>query len=169
MSENSNLEPLKEPSPKGKNVFVTMKGANSAYGISLKVLKASKNLGCPAFRKDNKLAYNEFVEWYEANKGLVNSYMENSAEEIKRQNLIKDGVLKDLEIAELKNELVKKSEVKDFIKKVGIAQCSLLSDKLKKEYLPKMEGKGLPDMLSLADLFIKEFIDKMNLPIDEWK
>ena len=149
-----------------------MKQYNRQYGTPIDVLKACKELGADGVTTSG---YNviRLQPWIEANKNQIEEVLEDTTDDkdsqaVKLENLKKVGILKDLEIAQKRNQLVYKDDVKDMLNRMATIQNSLLNSKLKKEVLPKMIGKELPDCLDMIDAFITEYIEILRKPLEKW-
>ncbi len=118
---------------------------------------------------------NNTVDWlklqplYEANKDEIESDSATTLEEVKKQNAIKDGILKDLAIAKAKNELIEKAVVKALFHKIGSAQNSLFN-KYRSELPPRIANKQETDCALLIDAAFREIIQVMQgKELAEWK
>jgi len=170
----SNLVPPIKTSKKKreKTVYLSLKQYNRQYGTPIDVLKACKELGADGVTTSG---YNviRLQPWIEANKNQIEEVLEDTTDDkdsqaVKLENLKKVGILKDLEIAQKRNQLVYKDDVKDMLNRMATIQNSLLNSKLKKEVLPKMIGKELPDCLDMIDAFITEYIEILRKPLEKW-
>jgi len=86
-----------------------------------------------------------------------------SLDEIKRQNLIKDGQLKDLEISKRKREMIDPAELRDFLKAFGLALSSTLTAK-EKNLESKCPGFEMVIRKEFVDIF-----DLVQKEIAQWK
>ena len=170
----SNLVPPIKTSKKKreKTVYLSLKQYNRQYGTPIDVLKACKELKADGVTTSG---YNviRLQPWIEANENQIEEVLEDTTDDkdsqaVKLENLKKVGILKDLEIAQKRNQLVYKDDVKDMLNRMATIQNSLLNSKLKKEVLPKMIGKELPDCLDMIDAFITEYIEILRKPLEKW-
>ena len=170
----SNLVPPIKTSKKKreKTVYLSLKQYNRQYGTPIDVLKACKELKADGVTTSG---YNviRLQPWIEANQNQIEEIIEDNTDDkdsqaVKLENLKKVGILKDLEIAQKRNQLVYKDDVKDMLNRMATIQNSLLNSKLKKEVLPKMIGKELPDCLDMIDAFITEYIEILRKPLEKW-
>ena len=114
-----------------KITYETLQQCSSAENISLETLSVAKNiLNAPGFR-GSRIDWHILKPWLEEHKEELNLYSNQSLAEVKRQNAIKDGILKDLDIAERKAEILRPDEVISFLQSMGNAQSIILNTKEK--------------------------------------
>jgi hypothetical protein len=148
---------------------LSMKTIAATFGVSMKTLKAAKELGGDGFNTNNSVNWLKLEPWIKEHGDEIEALQNNSIEGVTLANKIKDGILKDLEIAKIKGKLVERENVHALLKRISTAQSSLLNAKFIKELLPKMKGKELPEMIVMTNELIAEVISIIQtMPIDKW-
>lgn len=156
--------------PANSNPFYdNMAQAANILNIPLAVIKRCKKAGCPAFR-GSRLYKDDFLLWYEQHKAEVENEPENSMsmEDIKKENAIKDGVLKDLEIKKRRREYLDPQEVKTLLQTISTSQAAVLK-RFPAELAPKIAGKTLPEVEKELTKAVVDIIGIMKSSLDKWK
>lgn len=109
--------------------YESLAQASASEGIPRHILSTAKNaMGAPGFR-GSRIDWHILKPWLDEHRQELEDLSGQSVDEIKRQNLLKDGILKDLEIAKRKREYIDPAEIKTFLQGFG----SILSAELKKK------------------------------------
>lgn len=112
-----------------RKTYESLSQCAASENIPKHILSTAKNaMGAPGFR-GARVDWHILGPWYEQHKAELEELSVQSIEEIKRQNLQKDGILKDLEIAKRKREYIDPNEVTTYLQGFG----SLLSTTLKQQ------------------------------------
>jgi hypothetical protein len=129
-----------------KKTYETLKQCSTAENIPVKTLSVAKNvLNAPGFR-GARIDWHVFKEWLDENKEELDQVASQDLTEVKTQNAIKDGILKDLQIAERRGEVLNPKEVFEFLDSVGKAQAAVMNSK-EKELSAKVDN-GTARLLS---------------------
>ena len=158
------------PAPAHSNPFYdNYAQASSALNVPIPVLKRCKKAGCPAF-KSTRIYRDDFLAWYAEHKAEVDTEPDNnlSIEEIKRDNLIKDGQLKDLEIKKRRREYLDPTEVKTLLQTISTSQAAVLK-RFPAELAPKLAGKNLPEIEKELTKAVVDIINIFKSSLDKWK
>lgn len=142
--------------------FETLTQASGATGLSKEILRAAKSHGCPGFVA-HRLRWDLAEPWIKEHEQELEEWASQSTEEIKRQNLIKDGLLKDLEISKRKQEMLDPKEVAEFLKSFGLSLSSLLKTK-EKDLRSKCSGYDATITKEFSELYAL-----IQREIAEWK
>lgn len=146
--------------------FDTMEQCSSATKISRTILKTAKAHGCPGFNA-HRIDWRQAGPWVHNNYGKIEEWSLNSLEDIKKENLIKDGLLKDLEIQKKKREFLSPEEVKSFLGAMAASQSAVLK-KLPKELPPKIVGRPLGEIEQLVEQAVLEVFDIFKEGLKQW-
>lgn len=175
------MEPTQNNPPKELTVEdarrmanLSMTAISTTFGVPLKRLKAAKVLSGDdadaGFKASNNINWFKLEPWMKEHEAEIDSFINDSTESIKKANMIKDGVLKDLQIKQIKGENVDKKIVNAMMTRISTAQVLLLHSKFIKELLPKMKGKELPEMVVMTNQCIEQVIDIIQKqPVEKWE
>lgn len=139
-------------------------------GVEKKILQRAKTLGCPGFR-NARVYWDEAEPWIKKNIDQLKIDIKDNVldiNEIKRQNLIKDGKLKDLQIRQKEEELLTVEEVEDFLRTIAASQLGLLS-RYQRELPVKISGKNAGEIELELKAAFAEIIDILKSDISKWK
>jgi hypothetical protein len=148
--------------------YDSYKQASSATGIPAKIFKRAKAMGAPGFRS-NRIYFEDFKPWYEAHKAELETPDNNelSLEEVKKENLIKDGVIKDLEIKKRRKEYLDPVEVKSLLQTIGTSAAAVLK-RIPAEYPQRLAGKTAPEIEVILTKLVTEIITIYKSGVDNW-
>lgn len=155
--------------PAGTPYYDNYNQASLAMNIPVPVLKRCKKAGAPGFRA-SRIYPNDLFPWFNEHKAEVENEPENSMsmEDIKKDNAIKDGVLKDLEIKKRRREYLDPTEVKTLLQTISTSQAAVLK-RLPAELAPKIAGKSLPEVEKELVKAVVDIINIFKTSLDKWK
>jgi hypothetical protein len=157
-------------SPAGSNPSFDNYGqASVALNIPVKTLRKCKKAGCPAFR-GTRIYKDDFLPWWVQNKSAIeaDSTPDVSIEEVKRDNMVKDGIIKDLEIKKRRWEYLDPTEVKTLLQTISTSQAAVLK-RFPAELAPKIAGKTLPEVEKELTKAVVDIINIFKTSLDKWK
>ena len=157
-------------SPAGSNPSFDNYGqASVALNIPVKTLRKCKKAGCPAFR-GTRIYKDDFLPWWVQNKAAIeaDSTPDVSIEEVKRDNMVKDGIIKDLEIKKRRREYLDPTEVKTLLQTISTSQAAVLK-RFPAELAPKIAGKTLPEVEKELTKAVVDIINIFKTSLDRWK
>ena len=112
-----------------KLTYENFKQCSSAQGIPAEQLSIARNVfNAPGFR-GCRIDWHDLKPWLDEHKEELETYAAQDMSEVKRQNLLKDGILKDLQIAERRGEVLNPKEVVTFLQSMANAQSVVLNTK----------------------------------------
>ena len=150
----------------GYLTYETISQCSGATGTPKEILKAARSGGCPGFVA-HRVQWDIAEPWIKEHYKQLETYLNESLEEIKRQNLIKDGILKDLEIQKRKGEYLIPSEVKEFLIGIATAQSSIMK-KWPAELAPKLAGKNQGEIESILNNSIVEVMSLYKVELSKF-
>lgn len=107
-------------------IYESLKQCAAAENIPVKHLSIARNdMGAPGFRSA-RVDWDVFYPWYEQHKGEIESLRKTDISEVKRQNAIKDGILKDLEIAAKRRQYIDPKEVEQWSSGLGMVLSTVI-------------------------------------------
>lgn len=123
-------------------VYETLGQCSAATGISVDNLSIAKNvLNAPGFI-GARVHWHLLSPWLEENKDSLDQAATQDISELKRQKLIKENTLKDLEIAERRGEVLSPKEVIIFLQSLSNAQSAIFNTK-EKELEAKLDKETM--------------------------
>lgn len=147
-------------------IYENLTQASGATGFDRNFLRAAKAHGCPGFIH-HRINWELAGPWIEANKAQIEAWADESLENIKKENLIKDGLLKDLEIQKRKGEYISPDDVKQFLTSMGVAQSAILK-KMIKELPPKCVGRPVGEIEQMVEATVLEIFNVFKDGTDKW-
>jgi hypothetical protein len=157
-------------SPAGSNPSFDNYGqASVALNIPVKTLRKCKKAGCPAFR-GTRIYKDDFLPWWVQNKSAIeaDSTPDVSIEEVKRDNMVKDGIIKDLEIKKRRWEYLDPTEVKTLLQTISTSQAAVLK-RLPAEMPARLAGKSTPEIEIELSKWVCDVIAIFRTSLDNWK
>ena len=147
----------------------SMKSVSATAGIPLANLKAAKALDLPGFNRDNTINWEVLKPLYYANIDRIEEFLDNSIDRLKKEKLKREIIIKDLDIAELKKQLVDISEIKDFMTVFATKLNGLLLTKIVTELPTSLTGKTEEEIRYCCKLHVNQIIDILKQQdINKW-
>lgn len=143
--------------------YSSMVQCSSKTGVPKILLKKAKALGAPGFDAHARIDWNELEPWLNVHRAELESSADESLEYYKTQIAKRDVVLRDLSIAQKKEELIDPAEIKHFLNKLGVILSSVLK-KQRQELQSKCIGYEKIIDESTLDIF-----KLINSELDKWK
>lgn len=155
-------------------VYGGIKECALAENIPLELLQLAKlHPDCPrntkGFHVSGRIYYGELEPWLNAHRAELEEKIGITLEQVKIENALKDGVLKDLEIAKAREQLIEKEKVKALLKAIASAQTALFNSKFRQELPAKLLGKTVPDMQVIIDHSLADIFGLLNKELERWK
>jgi hypothetical protein len=144
-------------------VFTSMLQCSAQTGYPKKVLMAAKKMGAPGFRSSSRICWAELEPYLTSHKVAIEADAEESLEYYKTQIAKRDVVLRDLSIAQKKEELIDPAEIKKFLTKLGVILSSVLK-KQRQELQSKCTGYE-----RIIDESTQEVFKLINAEMEKWK
>ena len=144
--------------------YTSMEQCANITGISKTILKKCKALGAPGFvKRSGRIDWKQFEPWFSVHKGEVISASDDSLEFYKKEIAKRDVTLRDLSIAQKREELIDPVEIKKFLTQLGIILSSVLK-KQRQELMSKAVGyeKIIDEAFQNTFKFIETEIEKWN-------
>lgn len=148
---------------------LTMEQIVAQYKIPLSHLKAAKILGASGFNKNNSINWLKLEVWLNEHREEVKELAEQSLAEVKKAIGQRDIILRDIQIANLNGELIKKVEVHNLLKRLSAAQNSLFNSRMGQDLNTKLEGKAFAERTLILDEARKEIVNVMAEELSKWK
>jgi hypothetical protein len=155
-------------------VFNNYKDCIDSTGVSRKLLQWAKKEKAPGFvysSGSTRVNWTELEPWLKINRSRFETFEskeEASITKIKLENLIKDGVLKDLQIKKLKREYLDPTEVKSLLQTISTSQAAVLK-RIPTEYPQKLAGKGQADIEIELSKLVNDVIGIFKSGLENWK
>lgn len=146
-------------------IYTSILQCSKDTGIPKQVLKKAKALGGASngFTQSGRITWDIAGPWIEANRTLLEANEDDDIQHYKKEIAKRDVVLRDLEIAKKKGEMVDPVVVKKFLQEFGQVLSASIKQK-REELLSKVTGYE-----SIID---KEFIELFSVitkQIESWK
>jgi hypothetical protein len=144
-------------------VYETLGQCSADTGVSVDKLSIAKNvLAAPGFR-GARVEWHIFKPWLDDNHENLDFAATQDISELKRQKLIKENTLKDLEIAEKRGEVINPKDVIGFLQGLGKAISAVQNSK-EKEIKSKVDA-GTSKLIAKA---FSEIRDIYRNELAEW-
>ena len=148
--------------------YDSMSACCSMQNVDKRLLKAAKSQGFPGFRNGKVVWTDELKSWCEANKNNnLTIDAESNLQKVKLQNLIKDGVLKDLQIKQKEENLIEQDEVYDLLETIAKIQMGLFN-KISKELSLKISGKTAGEIEEQLNKSFAEIVDAFKVDLNKY-
>lgn len=144
-------------------IFTSMVQCSASTGYPRKVLSAAKKMGAPGFTQNGRIKWAELKAYLDAHKGVIEADADESLEHYKIQIAKRDVVLRDLTIAQKKEELIDPAEIRTFLNKLGIILSSVLK-KQRQELQSKCVGYE-----KIVDESTQEIFKIIRGEMEKWK
>jgi hypothetical protein len=152
-----------------RETHLTMRQISVNYGIPYRNIRIAVTMFPHVQNTNNSVNWEILKPLYEEHQTEIEEMSDQSLEKVRTENAIKDGILKDIQIANLKEKLIEKEEVHSLLKRIAAAQCSLFNSKFRKELPSKLHGKSIAEMSALIDAALSDVFGIINKPIGEWE
>lgn len=150
----------------------TQKAVSEGTGIPRRFISKALSMFPECRHGRDQVNWNRLQPLYEEHRDEIESEDTLSIDGVKKANLLKDGILKDIAIQKARNELIEKEVVKALLKNIASAQDSLWNSKLRQELPAKAKAKGITaDEIGLRDLVdqaLNEILATMQGELAKW-
>lgn len=141
----------------GFRVFSSMATAAAALKVPKATLQKLKRDGCPAF-VGSRVKEDQILPWLQAQEAMGENDLGDDKESLERRFLMVRIERQQLAYRKESDALIEMAEVESFIKSAQERIKSILSDKLKNELPPKLEGLRAPEIAArMEDVITKCF------------
>jgi len=151
----------------------TQKAVSEATGIPRRFISKALAMFPECRHGRDQLNWNRLQPLYEQNRDEIETEDTLSIDGVKKANLLKDGILKDIAIQKARNELIERELVKALLGNIASAQDSLLNSKLRQELPAKARAKGIVSdevgLRELIDQALNEIFGVMQGELSKWK
>ena len=161
--DSSSLVPASSGSVAPNAIFTSMAQCSAHTGYPKKVLQAAKRMGAPGFTQNSRILWKELGPYLTTHQGVIESDADHSLEYYKTEIAKRDVVLRDLSIAQKKEELIDPAEIKKFLTKLGVILSSVLK-KQRQELQSKCVGYE-----SIINESTVEIFNLIEGELNKWK
>ena len=158
-----------------KNTFNSLRQASVQLNIPYDTLKQIKVLFPEGFTSGNAVRIDEVKEFYEKNKGLIESTSKESTETLSRKRLQNTVILQELDIEsktldveEQKKNTINIKEVETFMLNFGLELGGILKNTLVKELPPRVVGLTEEETTKLCREYYNHLIQLFDNNLKEW-
>lgn len=138
---------------KNLDTYPNQRALANAKCLSLKTIRLAKENNAPGFKAAGRINWAELKPWLDANTDLLSKIIDkpkssDDIDELRKRKLRGEADKVGLEVEKLRDNLLNKEDVKDFLRAIAAAQSAILKDKLITELPIKLVGKN-QDEISL--------------------
>lgn len=152
MEDSAHITPVTPEPDKERDIFDSMTQLAGAKGISVDLIRRSKNLGCPAFRTDKRISWAILQPW------LVEHAEELQAVDDDNKSA---WILRKLKAETRREEFKEQSEKGAFLPKAEVAQQLIaLGTSTKAVLKDTLENELPPKLVGLSEIQARELLTK---------
>jgi hypothetical protein len=154
-------------------IFTGMEQCSSATGISMDMLKRCKTHpdsidGSNGFHISGRVYWSKLKPWIQEHGEEL---LTGNADDYFKWRAIKmeaEAKLVQIELEERRNKLIEKQYVHDLLKRIALAQSSLMNSKFRAELVPKVIGMTEQQVQLLMDATISDVMSIMQREVAKW-
>lgn len=143
-----------------QEVYASMKACASIKGVTMKLLRTCKANNAPGFHQSGRVIWDNLGPWLTENltEMTEKSLEENDIESLKRRKLSGEATKIELEVEKLRDNLLSKEDVKNFVQAIATAQSAILKERLIDELPVKLVGKEHDEIVFALNRVVTELI-----------
>lgn len=165
-TEPERKKPGRKPKIPGQK-YLSLKQASEAMNIPLDHLRVMKTLYPEGFTV-NTVRKDLVKTYYDKNKDLVISKLEQGLDKLKREKLANDILLQQLEIKKQQGKMVELEELGNFLTKLGQSVSNLLLGKLVNELPERINKVESNQRAGVCKELYNEIVAKLQDESNAW-
>ena len=158
---------------RAQHLYTGMSALSADRGVPIGILKKAKKRNAPGFNLNNSINWMLLEPWLKDHMSELVSPTDPkdtdnfTLEDLKKENLQRDILIKDLEIKKRERSYLDPEETKGFLSSMAVAQSAILK-KMIKELPPKCAGRSAGEIEVLLEASVLEVFNVFKNGMDKF-